>query len=58
MTWNDIQQMLRIVMNGLGMWLAAKGLPEDIVLAVTGGLMSAAAVAWWWFWNRTRPAAV
>jgi len=57
MSWDDVQQVVRIVMNGVGMWLAAKGLPDNIVQAIIGVGMSSAAVAWWYFWNRSRSTA-
>lgn len=53
MNWNDIQQIVRIVMYGAAGWLgAAGGLDPANVETLGGALVALVSVGWWWFWNR------
>ncbi len=55
MTWDSIQQVLRIVLNALGGMLIGKGvLTEEMSTALTGGVLSLGSVAWWFIWERGR----
>ncbi len=54
MNWDTAQQAVRILMNGVGVYLMSIGVPENIVLAITGFVLSGGAVAWWFFWERNR----
>jgi len=48
MTWDSIQQVLRIVLNAAGGVLIGKGyLTEEMSTTLIGGLLSIGSVAWW-----------
>lgn len=56
MTWDTVQQFLRIIMQAIGGMLLAKGyLSEDMVVLLTGGVLNLANVAWWAYWNSKKP---
>ena len=58
MTWDSIQQVLRIVLNALGGVMMSKGyLTEEMSTTLIGGVLSLGSVAWWFFWEKNRPAA-
>lgn len=55
MTWDSIQQVLRIVLNAAGGVLIGKGyLTEDTSTTLVGGLLSIGSVVWWTFFERNR----
>lgn len=55
MTWDTVQQVVRIVLNAVGGILIGKGyLSEEMSTTLTGGLLSLGSVAWWFFWDRHR----
>jgi hypothetical protein len=55
MTWDSIQQVLRIVLNALGAFLVGKGVvTEDMVPTLVGGVLSVSSVLWWALWQRHR----
>lgn len=57
MTWDSIQQVLRIVLNALGAALISKGyLTAETLTTLVGGILSIGSVAWWFFWDRNRAA--
>ena len=57
MTWDSLQQLLRISIQMLAGALVTKGyLNEDMATQLVGGVMSLAGVAWWVYWNNKRPA--
>jgi hypothetical protein len=57
MTWDTIQQVLRIVLNALGGILIGKGyLSEEMSVTLVGGILSVGSVLWWMFWDRSRSA--
>jgi hypothetical protein len=56
MTWDSLQQIIRIVMQIVAGFLVANGhLSEDMARTLTGGVLSLSMVAWWWVWNGRRP---
>ena len=57
MTWDSIQQVLRIVFNAIGGILVGKGyLTEDMSTTLIGALLSLGSVGWWFFLQRGRTA--
>ena len=54
-TWDMIQQLVRILMQFVGGTLVAKGvITEEIAAQLSGAVLSLASVAWWLLWNRSR----
>lgn len=58
-SWDDIQQIVRIVAYMISGWLVSLG-HLDIANGETlgGAILAVASVAWWWFWNRRGKPAV
>jgi hypothetical protein len=57
MTWDSIQQVLRILLNAAGGVLIGKGyLTEEMSTTLVGALLSIGSVSWWFFWERNRTA--
>lgn len=57
MTWDSIQQVLRILLNAAGGVLIGKGyLTEETSTALIGGVLSVGSVIWWFIWDRGRVA--
>jgi hypothetical protein len=57
MTWDTVQQVLRIVLNALGGILIGKGyLSEEMSVTLVGGILSIGSVLWWMFWDKNRAA--
>lgn len=53
MTWDSIQQLIRILMQIFSGWLIGQGyLTEEMTVTLTGGVLSLANVVWWLLWNR------
>jgi len=53
MNWDTIQQFLRIVMQVVSGYLVGQGfLTDEMMVTLTGGVISLANVAWWFFWHR------
>jgi hypothetical protein len=52
-SWDDIQQLVRIVAYMASGWLVSIG-QLDVANGETlgGALLALASVVWWWFWNR------
>lgn len=57
MTWDSIQQFVRICLGWVAAYLVAHG-KLDIANAetLTGALLGVAQVGWWFFWNNIRKA--
>lgn len=56
MTWDNVQQLIRIIMHIVAGALVQSGwISEDISVQLTGGVISLASVLWWVFWNKKRP---
>lgn len=57
MTWDTVQQFVRIVLGWFGAWLLSRGIGDAaMVETLTGGLLMVSQFAWWFFWNRKREA--
>jgi hypothetical protein len=57
MTWDSVQQVLRILLNAGGGLLVGKGyLTEDMLTTLVGALLSLGSVGWWFIWDRNRTA--
>jgi hypothetical protein len=55
MTWDSIQQVLRILFNAAGGVLIGKGyLTEETSTTLIGALLSLGSVGWWFVWERNR----
>lgn len=55
MTWDSIQQVVRIVLYALGGWLLGDAVTQgEAFQAAVGGVLSIGAFVWWWFWERNR----
>lgn len=56
MTWDTLQQFLRIVLQLVaGNLIAAGYLHADDAQAFIGGALSISGFAWWAIWERKRP---
>lgn len=56
MTWDTVQQLVRIIMQLIAGWLLSKGwITADMVNTLVGALVSIGGVIWWAAWQRTRP---
>lgn len=57
MTWDSVQQVLRILLNAGGAYLVGKGVvTEEMSVTLVGGLLSVGSVLWWIFWEKKREA--
>ena len=57
MSWDNIQQLVRILAYGAAGWLVNAGhLDPSNGETLGGALLGLASVAWWWFWNRKQTA--
>jgi hypothetical protein len=58
MTWDTVQQFVRICLGWLAAFLVARGkLDPANAETLTGALLGVAQVGWWYFWNTfKRPA--
>lgn len=57
MTWDTIQQLLRILMQVVAGMLVSKGLiTSEMGVTLTGAIVSLGSIAWWVFWQRGRSA--
>lgn len=57
MTWDTIQQVVRIILYSIGAALLGKGVADGAQFqALLGGLMNVGAFLWWWFWDKKRTA--
>lgn len=53
MTWDSVQQIIRIVLQFLSGLLVGKGILDATNAEIfSGALLSLASVAWWFVWNR------
>jgi hypothetical protein len=56
MTWDTVQQFVRIMLGWLGAWMLSKGIGNaESIQTLTGGLLMVAQFGWWFIWNRRRP---
>ncbi len=57
MTWDTVQQLVRILMQLAAGMLAQRGIiTEDMATTLVGAVVSIGGVAWWALWQRSRPA--
>lgn len=55
MTWDTIQQFVRIIMQVLAGMLVSRGyITADMGVTLTGAIISLAGIGWWMFWDRKR----
>lgn len=55
MTWDSIQQAVRIVLYALSGSLVTKGyLTEEVLNTLIGAVLALGSVGWWFFWERKR----
>lgn len=57
MTWDTVQQFVRIVVGWFAAFLVAKGYADSANAEIlTGALMGVAQFGWWFIWNVARKA--
>lgn len=57
MSWDTVQQLVRIVLQlGAGMLVQRGWITEDMATTVTGSVLSLAGVLWWAMWVNKTPA--
>lgn len=57
MTWDQIQQIVRIVLYAVGGYVFGDAVVEgDTFQQAVGGVLSVGAFAWWYIWDRKREA--
>ena len=55
MTWDTIQQLVRVIMQVVAGMMISRGLiTEEMGVALTGAIVSLGGVAWWVLWQRNR----
>jgi hypothetical protein len=55
MTWDTVQQLIRIVLYTLGAFFLGQGVADgQLFQGLIGGVINVGAFAWWFFWERTR----
>lgn len=56
MTWDTIQQVLRIVLYAVGGWAFGDTVTSGVDFQnAASGVISIGAFAWWWYWNQKTP---
>ncbi len=56
MTWDTVQQLIRILLQLAAGWMLKEGLiTEDMVTTFIASVVSLGGIAWWAFWERSRP---
>lgn len=54
MTWDTVQQFIRIIMQVLAGMLVSRGyITQDMAVTLTGAVLSLGGIAWWVFWQRS-----
>jgi membrane protein DedA with SNARE-associated domain len=57
MTWDSIQQLVRIVLYAIGGYLFGESVADgELYQGVISGVLGIGAFVWWWVWNRDRSA--
>ena len=57
MTWDTVQQLVRILMQlGAGVLVQRGIITEDMSVTLVGSGVSIIGVVWWAFWNGNQPA--
>lgn len=58
MTWDTVQQLVRIILQLAAGWLLKEGIiTEAMSTTLVGSLLSIGGIVWWALWERTRPSA-
>ncbi len=58
MTWDTVQQLVRIIMQIAAGFLVQRGiLTEEMSITLVGSGVSLIGVLWWALWDKTRPVA-
>jgi len=56
MTWDTVQQLVRIIMQIAAGFLVQRGLiTEDMAVTFTGSAVSLIGIIWWMVWTNKRP---
>lgn len=56
MTWDTVQQLVRILMQLVAGFLVQRGfITEDMAVTFVGAVVSLGGIAWWALWQRSRP---
>jgi hypothetical protein len=57
MTWDTVQQLVRIILQLVAGWLLSRGfITEEMSTTLVGSLLSIGGVVWWIAWDSKRPA--
>ena len=57
MTWDTVQQLVRILLQLAAGWLLSQGwITEEMSTTLVGSLLSISGVLWWALWERGRTA--
>jgi len=55
MTWDTLQQVIRIVLYSVGGYFLGDGVVDsEVYQAAIGGVLAVGAFVWWFFWERNR----
>lgn len=55
MTWDSIQQFVRIALQFVAGWLVSRGVIDaSMTETFIGAVLSLGGIAWWAIWNRKR----
>jgi hypothetical protein len=55
MTWDTVQQLVRIVLQIAAGWLMSQGyITAEMETTLVGALVSIAGIVWWTLWERGR----
>lgn len=58
MTWDTVQQFVRILLQfGAGLLVSKGIITAEMGTTAVGALLSLGSVAWWAYWNRGKTAA-
>lgn len=56
MTWDTVQQLIRIILQIAAGWLLSLGyITEEMATTLVGSVLSLAGIVWWALWQRGRP---
>lgn len=58
MTWDQVQQLVRIILYAIGGYFLGDGVVQgEAFQGAVGGVLSVGSFIWWWVWERDRPKA-
>lgn len=59
MSWDTIQQLLRILLQlGAGVLVQRGLITEEMGVTLIGSLLAIGGIVWWAFWEKDRPTAL